>query len=277
MGPAIVPPDQYLVLHKNPGLRTMLSAGNNYAYLGINMNDPILENVKVRQAIASCINRKAIIDDLYHGAADEATGLLAPYNWGYEKDVITFAYNPERAKELLDEAGFPDPDGNGPQKRFELTFKTSTNEFRRMLATVFQSDFDRVGIGLRLRAYEFGTFFSDINHGNFQLFMLMWIGESDPDLYRNIFSSDGTRNRGKYSDANVDLWLDGARTAQTEEEQLLYYSLVQKKVAQDCPYISLWHESNIAVFRKSLVGFILTPDADIRVLKNVYWEETSGL
>ena len=271
MGPSIVPPDQYLVLRKDPGLETMVSPGNNYAYLGINMNDAILKNVKVRQAISCSINRKAIIDHLYHGAAEEASGLLAAYNWGYEKNVATFPYNPDRAKQLLDEAGFPDPDGDGPQKRFELTFKTSTNEFRRMLATVFQSDFNRVGIGLQVRAFEFGTFFSDVNHGNFQLFMLMWIGESDPDLYRNIFATDGTRNRGKYSNVDVDLWLEKARTASTEEEQIRYYSLVQKKVAEDCPYISLWHESNIAVFRRGLTGFVLTPDADIRVLKNVYW------
>jgi peptide/nickel transport system substrate-binding protein len=271
MGPAIVPPDQYLVLKQDSSLQTALCPGNNYAYLGINLKDPVLRNVKVRQAIASCINRKAIIEHLYHGAATEATGLLAPYNWGYEKDVSRFPYDPERAKQLLDEAGYKDPDGSGPRKRFELTFKTSTNEFRRTLATVFQNDLDRVGIGLQVRAYEFGTFFSDINHGNFQLFMLMWIGESDPDLYRNIFASDGTRNRGKYSDADVDLWLEKARTAQTDEEQLNFYSLVQIKVAYDCPYISLWHESNIAVFRKGLAGFALTPDADIRVLKNVYW------
>ncbi len=89
------------------------------------------------------------------------------------------------------------PDGDGPSKRFWLTHKTSTNEFRRMLASVFQSHLEKVGIGMKIRAYEFGTFFSDINRGNFQMFMLMWVGESDPDIYRNIFATTGTRNRGK--------------------------------------------------------------------------------
>ena len=271
MGPAIVPPDHYPVLKKMPHLKTMVSPGNNYAYIGFNLKDPVLQNKRVRQAIAHGIDREAIIKNLYHGAAAPATGLLAPHNWSYEPAVDVFPYDPAKAKALLDNAGYRDPDGDGPAKRFWLTHKTSTNEFRRTLASVFQNDLDRIGIGLKVRAYEFGTFFSDINRGNFQMCMLMWIGESDPDIYRNIFATTGTRNRGKYSNMQVDRWVDAARTAATEEQQKEYYSAIQKKVAEDCPYVSLWYESNVAVLRRELEGFQLTPDADIRVLKNVYW------
>jgi peptide/nickel transport system substrate-binding protein len=274
MGPAIVPPDHYAVLKKKPHLKTMISPGNNYAYLGFNMKDEILRKKEVRQAISYAINRKEVIDRLYHGAATPAGGLLAPHHWSYEKDVVVFPYRPARAKQLLDKAGFIDPDGDGPQKRFSIIYKTSTNEFRRTLAAIFQDHLERVGIGLKVRAYEFGTFFSDVNRGNFQMFMLMWVGESDPDIYRNIFATTGTRNRGKYSDAHIDSWVEGARKADTEEQQRYYYSLIQKKVAEDCPYVSLWYESNVAVMRKEIQGFELTPDADIRVLKNVYWKES---
>jgi peptide/nickel transport system substrate-binding protein len=272
MGPAIVPPDHYAVLKKEIHLRTSVSTGNNYAYLGFNMKDPILKNRQVRQAIGYAIDRKEIIQNLYHGAAELATGLLAPHHWSYEPRVSVFAHNPEKAKALLDQAGYRDPDGDGPDKRFWLTYKTSTNEMRRMLASVFQNQLEKVGIGVKVRSYEFGTFFSDINRGNFQMYMLMWIGESDPDIYRNIFATTGTRNRGKYSDRDLDEWVERARIAETEEEQRQFYSLIQKKVAEDCPYISLWYESNVAILRKELKGFELTPDADVRVLTNVYWE-----
>jgi peptide/nickel transport system substrate-binding protein len=227
----------------------------------------------VRQAIGYAIDREEITQKLYHGAATRASGLLAPHHWSYEKNVLILSYDPEKAKRLLDEAGYPDPDGDGPEKRFYLTHKTSTNEFRRMLSSVFQSQLEKAGIGLKVRTYEFGTFFSDINRGNFQMFMLTWIGESDPDIYRNIFSTTGTRNRGKYSDPQIDRWVEGARTAETEDGQKHFYSLIQKKVAEDCPYVSLWYESNVAVFRKDLEGFELTPNADVRVLKNVFWKE----
>ncbi len=101
--------------------------------------------------------------------------------------------------------------------------------------------------------------------------MLLWVGESDPDILREVFSSAGMRNRGKYHDLSVDQWLSLAKTAETEEQQKRYYSLVQKKVAEDCPYISLWYESAMAVMRKELAGLRLTPDSDFRVLKDVYW------
>ena len=271
MGAVIVPPDHYFVLKKQSHLKTILSPGNNYSYLGFNMKDNVLKDRRARQAIAHAIDRQEIVQKLYHGTATPATGLLAPHHWSYEKNVLILAYDPEKAKRLLDEAGYRDPDGDGPQMRFYLTHKTSTNEFRRMLSSVFQSQLEKVGIGLKVRTYEFGTFFSDINRGNFQMFMLTWIGESDPDIYRNIFSTTGTRNRGKYSDPQIDRWVDNARTAETEEQQKHFYSLIQKKVAEDCPYVSLWYESNVAVFRKELQGFELTPNSDVRVLKNVYW------
>jgi peptide/nickel transport system substrate-binding protein len=271
MGPGIVPPDHYVVLKNEPHLRTTHSPGNNYAYLGFNMKDGILKNRNVRQAIGHAIDREEIIEELYHGTAVPATGLLGPHHWSYESRVLTLTYDPVKAKTLLDQAGYTDPDGDGPAKRFWLTYKTSTNEIRRMLASVFQSQLEKIGIGIRIRAYEFGTFFSDINRGNFQLYMLMWVGESDPDIFRNIFATSGTRNRGKYSDRDLDLWVERARVAGNEMEQRHFYSLIQKKVAEDCPYISLWYESNVSIFRKELQGFHMTPDADIRALKNVYW------
>ena len=154
-----------------------------------------------------------------------------------------------------------------------MTLKLSTIEFRRTVATAVQSDLEAVGIGVNIRSYEWATFFSDINKGNFQLCMLMWVGESDPDILRNVFSTTGSRNRGKYSDPQVDDWVQKAKTAPTEDLQRYYYSLVQKRVAQDCPYISLWYESTFAVMRKEMKGMQLTPDSDWRVLKDVYWRD----
>jgi peptide/nickel transport system substrate-binding protein len=210
-------------------------------------------------------------ESLFYGAAELAAGLLPPHNWAHEANVLQISYDDKRAMQLLDSAGYPDPDGPGPGMRFTITFKVSTSEFRKLIATVVQKDLERVGIGVNIRAYEFGTFFSDVNRGNFQMCMLLWVGESDPDIYRIAFSTTGPRNRGKYSDPDVDQWVELARAAENEEEQKKYYSLVQKKVAEDCPYISLWYESNMCIMRKELKGMHLTPDSDYRVLKDIYF------
>ncbi len=271
LGTGGVPPDYLQVLASDPDLRVVTRPGNNYYYVGINLMDPLLADRRVRRAIGIAVDRSSIIRSLFHGAAVPATGILAPHHWSYEPNVLRLSYDPNSASRLLDQAGYRDPDGSGPATRFDLTLKLSTIEFRRTVATAVQSDLEAVGIGVKIRSYEWATFFSDINRGNFQLCMLMWVGESDPDILRNVFSSTGSRNRGKYSDPQVDEWVQKAKTAPTEDLQRQYYSLVQKRVAEDCPYISLWYESTFAVMRKELQGMRLTPDSDWRVLQNAYW------
>lgn len=272
LGPSAVPADYFRVLRDDPELRTLTRTGNNYAYIGFNLTDPLLKNRDVRQAISYAIEREQMMQSLFYGTATLATGLLPSHNWAYEKDVLTISHDRRNAMELLDHAGLKDPDGDGPQMRFWLTLKTSTSEFRRIVATVVQRNLASVGIGLRIRSYEFGTYFSDINRGNFQMCMLMWVGESDPDIFSAAFSTTGARNRGKYSNSDVDQWIEMARVADSENEQIRLYSLIQKRIAEDAPYVSLWYEPNICVMRKELLGMRLTPDSDFRVLKDVYWQ-----
>lgn len=271
LGPSAVPPDYFRVMQNDPDLKTITRTGNNYAYIGFNLTDPLLKNRDVRQAICYAIAREQMIQSIFYGTATLATGLLPPHNWAYEGKVLTISFNRQKAMQLLDHAGFKDPDGDGPQMRFWLTLKTSTSEFRRIVATVVQQNLAAVGIGLKIRSYEFGTYFSDVNRGNFQMCMLMWVGESDPDIFSTAFSTSGSRNRGKYSNSDVDQWIEMARIADTENEQIRLYSLIQKQLAEDAPYVSLWYEPNICIMRKELVGMRLTPDSDFRVLKEVYW------
>jgi peptide/nickel transport system substrate-binding protein len=270
-GPSAVPPDYFRVLRSNPDLKTITRTGNNYAYIGLNLTDPLLKNRDVRQAISYAVEREQMMRSLFYGTATLATGLLPPHNWAYEKNVLTISYDRKKAMRLLDQAGFKDPDGDGPRMRFWLTLKTSTSEFRRIVATVIQQNLAAVGIGLKIRSYEFGTYFSDINRGNFQMCMLMWIGESDPDIFNTAFSTSGSRNRGKYSNSDVDQWIEKARIADSENEQVHLYSLIQKQLAQDAPYVSLWFEPNICIMHRELLGMKLTPDSDFRVLTDVYW------
>lgn len=271
LGPSAVPPDYFRVMQSDPNLKTITRTGNNYAYIGLNLTDSFLKNRDVRQAICYAIEREQIMQSLFYGTATLATGLLPPHNWAYEGNVLTISHNRQKAMQLLDRAGLKDPDGDGPQMRFWLTLKTSTSEFRRIVATVVQQNLATVGIGLKIRSYEFGTYFSDVNRGNFQMCMLMWVGESDPDIFSTAFSTIGSRNRGKYSNSDVDQWIEMARIADSENEQIRLYSLIQKQIAEDAPYVSLWYEPNLCIMRKELQGMRLTPDSDFRVLRDVYW------
>jgi len=267
-------PDALESLKGNEKVNIIKKIGTNYNYLGFNLQDPILKNQKVRTAIARAINRFLLIHLLLKDLAEPATGVLAPGNWAYEPNVATYAYDQKSAKRLLDEAGFPDPDGDGPKKRFSLQYKTSQNEVSKKVAEVIQQNLAEAGIGLDLRSYEWGTFFSDIKSGNFQLYSLQWVGVTEPDIYYNLFHSSSVppngANRGRYLNKDLDLLLDAGRKTLDLEARKKIYSQVQKIIASDLPYISLWYQTNVAVLSRRVQGFVLYPDGDFTSLKQVY-------
>lgn len=247
--------------------------GVDYAYLGFNMRDPILADKRVRHAIAYAINRQAIVDYLRRGFAQPATGVLAPFAWAYEPDVRRFDHDVARAKALLDEAGYRDPDGDGPLPRLNLTLKTSTDEFFRLQATTIQQDLRQIGVDVDVRSYEFATFYADVLKGNFQMFTLQWVGVTDPDMLRRVFHSQQIPplgfNRGYYSNPEVDRLIDRASAAPTDDDRKKYYSEAQKLIAEDTPYVSLWHKTNLAVTQPGITGLHIGPQADMLSLKDV--------
>ena len=267
-----VPPDIAYQLQQD-GLTITEGAGVDYAYIGLNMADAVLSDKRVRHAIGYAIDRRSIIEHLRRGLATPARGVLSPLAWASEPDVHQFDYDPSRARELLDNAGYPDPDGDGPLPRLRLSLKTSADEFYRLQAAVIQENLRLIGIALDVRSYEFATFYADVLSGNVQMYTLQWVGVTDPDMLRRLFHSDQIPpvgfNRVHYSNPDVDRLIDRASSAPTDADRRLYYSAVQKAVADDAPYISLWHRTNVAVTRPNISGMRLSARADFLALKDV--------
>ncbi len=239
------------------------------------MLDPVLKDRRVRHAIGYAIDRHAIVDYLRRGLARPATGLIPSQAWAYEPDIFQFTYDPNRARQLLDEAGYKDPDGDGPLPRLHLSLKVSNAEEYRLQATVVQQQLREVGIDLDVRSYEFATMYADVLKGNFQLYQLQWVGGAmvDPDILRRVFYSTQTPpagfNRGHYNNPEVDRLLDLAGAATSEAGRKKYYGEVQKIVAEDAPYISLWNRTNVAVARRTLTGLHLNAVSNFEALKDV--------
>ena len=270
-----IAPDIAHQLHAEGRLRIVEGPGTDYQYIGFNMRDPILADKRVRHAIAYGIDREAIVKYLRRGLAGVATGLLPPVSWAYEPDARAFTLDRARAKQLLNEAGYRDPDGDGPLPRLTLSLKISTNEFTRLQATVIQQDLRQVGIDVDVRSYEFATLYADVLKGNFQMFTLQWVGGAvaDPDILRRVFHSGQVPpagfNRGYYSNPEVDRLLESAARAADEATRRRLYGEVQKTIAEEAPYISLWYKTNVAVARRTLAGIQIPPIADFTFLRNV--------
>lgn len=231
----------------------------------------------MRQAIAYAINVPALIHYLWRGEGDPATGILPPNVWAYEPNVKQYSRDLSKARALLDEAGYPDPDGEGPLPRFTLTYKTSTEELSRSEAAVIQQQLREVGIKVEIRSFEFATFYSDIVRGNFQMYSLRWIGDNlNPDIFDAVFGSwnvppDG-KNRGHYNNPHVDQLIQWARIEPDRAVRRRYYSQIQSIVAEDLPYLSLWNIHNVCVSNRRVKNIHLFPSGDFDFLKEVTLE-----
>jgi peptide/nickel transport system substrate-binding protein len=269
-------PDIAYQLEQSHHLTMVEAPGVDYQYLGLNLQDPVLKDVRVRQALAYAIDTHAIIEYLRRGLARPASGLLPDMSWAIAPDVRPHPYDPERAKALLDEAGYRDPDGDGPEMRLRLGLKTSSAvEFNRLQASAIQQNFRAIGVDLDVRSYEFATLFSDVLNGNFQLYTLQWTAGSlaDPDILRRVFHSKQVPpvgfNRGRYSNPRVDALLDEAAASTNDARRLELFQEVQRLLAADVPYISLWSKTNFVVSQPSLTGVRVSTLGDLTFLKDV--------
>ncbi|GAB4337760.1 MAG: glutathione ABC transporter substrate-binding protein [Calditrichia bacterium] len=272
-------PENYLErFRKNPKLKIQMKSGSNYVYLGLNLRNRYLSVKKVRQAIAHAIDVKGIIRNLHGGIYQPARSLLHPRHWAYQPGLPEYQYDPSLAKRLLEEAGFPDPDGDGPHARFRLVYKCTDKQKSRQKAQVIQSYLKAVGIDLEIQSYEWGTFFDDIQNGRFDMYSLTWVGVYEPDLYYRLFHSENIgvgANRGAFKNPEVDRLIEAAQGTLDQQKRKALYGQIQKILAEELPYISLWYETNIAVMQKRVVGFELYPAAEWFSFRNVHLENIS--
>ncbi len=261
-------PDTVFTLQRDPALAVERAPGTVLAYLGFNLRDPILKDVRVRQAIAYALDRRPMIEYLWRGEAQLARSILPPQSWAYDGNVPAYDHDPAKAWELLDAAGYPEVNG----VRFHLTMKTSTDENTRLMVAVMQQQLRDVGIALDIRSFEFATFFADVTHGAFQLYGLRWIGgNEDPDIFEYAFHSakfpPNGANRGYYSNPRVDALIDLARREVDQDKRKRDYAEVQRILAEQLPYIDLWYLDNILVHNKRVRNLQLNPAGNYDFLR----------
>jgi peptide/nickel transport system substrate-binding protein len=245
--------DMAEALRREEHLDVAEAPGTSYQYIALNMEDEKL-TLPVRQAIAHAVNREEMITHLWRNTVRPASSILPPEHWAHDPGLVPYDFDPERARALLDEAGFrPGPDGI----RLHIEMKTSTDQIARELAAVLQQQLREVGIALEIRSYEFATFYADIIRGSFELYSLRWVaGNDDPDIFEFCFHSASIppkgANRGRYRNAEVDRLIEEARVSSNQDERRAKYLQIQEIVHRDLPYIHLWYVDDVAVFHRRL-------------------------
>jgi peptide/nickel transport system substrate-binding protein len=184
-------PETIRALGQRKDMQVVIGDGANIGYLGANASSTsVLSNQKVRQAVAYGIDRDIIIHRLLRDQARKANAIMPPEHWAYDPEVTVYDHDPDRAKRLLDQAGFADPDGDGPRSRLTLTMLTTTTQLSRNIASIMQDQLRRVGIQLELQSLEPATLFDRLNKAQFDLYYLIGIGFNQlTDVFQFVYHS----------------------------------------------------------------------------------------
>ena len=145
------------------------------------------------------------------------------------------------------------------------------------MAAVFQQQLREVGIALDIRSFEAATFFSDVTHGEFQMYSLRWLGANeDPDIFEYAFDSARIipkgANRQYYSNPRVDALIAKAGAEADQNARRQDYAQIQQILAEDLPYINLWYFDNVMVYSKRVRGLNLNPSGNYDFLRTAELE-----
>lgn len=277
--PTNLTPDAFKSLEQDPKLQVIQFNGANVVYLGFNTTQPPLDNVRVRQAIAYAIDRDTIIHDLLLGQAKIANSILPEESWAYSPGQ-KYNYDPEKAKQLLDQAGFRDPDGDGPQMRFQkpIIFKiSSASAATRQYVDVIRDQLQKVGIPVQIETVETNTLLAQLRLGEFQMSTSRWVGgNQDPIFLENLFDSKEIPtpdrsgfNRDRYKNPQLDAILEEAINTADRDKALDLYRQAQGIISNDVPMFPLWYAANMVVASKSVGNIKIDGSGDWKFVKDL--------
>ena len=272
-------PDAIQALGQNPNLNVHQFVGSNLNLLTFNTAEAPLDNVKVRQAIAFAIDRGSMIRDLVLGQGAIAHSILPEESWAYAKGQ-PYQFDPARAKQLLDDAGFRDPDGDGPQMRWAkpLLFRVSgSSAAARQYASVIQNYLKDVGVPVSIETSEFTTMLDQLRYGQFQMTYGQWVGgNQDPIFYHDLFATSeiptqtrAARNRSRYSNPELDKILDEAANTYDHAKAAPLYAKAQEIISRDVPVFPLWYQANMVIAKKSVGNIHVNASGDWGFVKDL--------
>jgi peptide/nickel transport system substrate-binding protein len=228
-------------------------AASNWSYIGFNFRRPLLQDVRVRQALAYAIDREEVIQQVMYGLARPTYSGYGPSCWCFNPDVPRRDYNPDRARALLDEAGLaPGADGlrslDGQPLRLRLLYGPASSEVRERIAMMARDSPRRLGIEVEIIALPWDAYLAALKTPpfNWDLNVNGWSGTIDPHWMYQIWSQDHipSLNAGGYRNAALErLYQEGIRQFETSA-RLRAYQEIQRVLAEDQAAIFLFESKN---------------------------------
>ena len=230
-------------------------------FLAFNVNDPVMSDVRVRQALSLAINRQAICDAIYEGSAQPADDILPSSMEGYREGAWAYAaYDPDKAAQLLDEAGYA-ADANG-KRNLSIALTYNLDGDHKAVMEMVMADWSALGIETSSNTAEWASILSNTYpNADFQVGRLGWIADypiMDNFLYP-LFVTGGDNNYGQYSNADVDKGLLDARAIASDDDRVAKYQEVDKLIAEDMPVIPLFYYKHQMVCSQRVKSLYMDP------------------
>ena len=229
-----------------------IQESTSLSYIGFNVEKEPFDDPRVRQAVNLAINNQEIIEGIYQGNGIPATGPLAPGVFGYDDSVEGLGYDPERAQELLEEAGY----GDG----FSTTLWTNDNEQRVETALYVQDALSEYGIEVEIEELEWGAYLERTSNGEHDMFVLGWstvTADADYGLYALFHSSmvGAPGNRSFLENEELDELLDAGRRETDETERAAIYKEAQELLTELAPMLYIHHQNYLTGVREEVQDF----------------------
>ena len=230
-------------------------------YIGLNVNEPPLDDVKVRQALNLAIDKREIATIVLGDQVVPAKGILPPGFPGFSESVSGYEFDPIKAKQLLLESKYGNDLDNLPPITITTpgSFGANVSLDMEVVLAMWEKN---LGITTEFQQTEFATFLKDLNKRRFQMFDIGWIADyPDPENFLDIlFYSDSSNNHTNYSNPEVDALLEKARVETDETLRFSIYNEVEQTILDDAPWIPLWYSGERYLLVKPNVhDYLLTP------------------
>ena len=250
-------PDQLQAIRSNTKLTAVLRPALNLGYLGLNTSYKPLTDVRVRQAIAAALNKKAIVDAFWNGLGLTDGHLIPPpLAKSYARSVSDYKYDPTAAKKLLAEAGYP----NGfPLELWYMPVSRPYYPTPKPIAEAMAADLTAIGIKVTLKTEDWGAYLQHRQEGKFQAFMLGFVYVTDPDSAYTYLIAPGSTTDINWSSPEANVALESARKLPSAAKRLPFYQKVDEIMFRAAVRIPLVHSRLLVASGAGVKGWVPSP------------------
>ena len=254
-------PSDVAQMKTDQDLKVLEAPGLNVGYLAFNTKKTPFDNQLVRQALNIATDKAAILDAVYQGAGEIAKNPIPPTMWSYNDNVVDYPYDPEAAKELLAEAGYP----NGFETDiWAMPVQRPYNPNAKRMAEMIQADWAKVGVKAKIVTYEWGEYLERTKKGEHQTMMLGWTGDNgDPDNFLYVLlgcpAAKTGGNRAFWCNEEFNSLLEKAKITSDIAERTKLYEEAQVIFKEAAPWITIAHSVVFEPMRKEVEGYKMSP------------------